>query len=285
MSIFLARPHATCAAAAIALRARLWDASAMSPPSASPPAAIPAAPAKSNAAAFVDGLHAAARSVFLIVIVGSYISIGALAHDLGFSMGWTVVSTLLVWAAPAQVILISALGAGTAPFEAAIAMALTGVRLLPMVVVLLPVLRAAKTRARALILPAHFTAVSFWIEALRLAPALPRENRIAFANGIGTGLLVTASIATVAGYYLAGVLPNAIVAAMLFLTPISFLTSTIRGARLLSDRAACVIGMTMAPPLAWAHVNLDLLWTGVVGGTMAYGLYRLRRARRPKGTS
>jgi hypothetical protein len=146
------------------------------------------------------------------------------------------------------------------------------------------VLRAANTRTRALILPAHFTAVSFWIESLRLAPTLPRENRIAFANGIGVGLLVAAVIATVAGYYLASVLPSTIVAAMLFLTPVSFLTSSIRGSRLASDKAACVIGVAVAPLLAWAQVNLDLLWTGVGGGTMAYALYRLRRARRPKGT-
>lgn len=250
----------------------------MSLPSMSPPATIPA-PAKPGAAAFVDGLRAVTRSVFIIVIVGSYISIGALAHDLGFSLAWTALSTLLIWAAPAQVILMTALGAGTAPFEAAIAVSLSGIRLLPMVVVLLPVLRAAKTRVRALILPAHFTSVSFWIESLRLAPGLPRENRIAFANGIGAGLLAAASVATVAGYYLAGVLPNALVAAMLFLTPMSFLTSTIRGARLLSDKAAYVIGVVMAPLLAWAHVDLDLLWTGIVGGTAAYGLHRLRRAR------
>jgi predicted branched-subunit amino acid permease len=231
----------------------------------------------------VSGLKAAARSVFMIVLIGSYISIGALAHDLGFSMTWTVASTLLVWAAPAQVILISALGAGTAPFEAAVAVALSGIRLLPMVVVLMPVLRAAKTRARALILPAHFTAVSFWIESLRLAPAVPRENRIAFANGIGAGLCAAAVAATVAGFYLAGVLPGALVAAMLFLTPMSFLTSAIRTARLLSDRAAYLIGVVAAPLLAWAGVGLDLMWTGLVGGTAAYGIYRLSRARRSKG--
>jgi len=75
------------------------------------------------------------------------------------------------------------------------------------------------------------------------------------------------------------------VAAMLFLTPISFLTSSIRGARLVSDKAACVIGVGMAPLLAWAQVDLDLLWTGVVGGTAAYGLHRLRRARPSKGIS
>jgi predicted branched-subunit amino acid permease len=191
-----------------------------------------------------------------------------------------VLSTILVWAAPAQVILMTALGAGAAPFEAGIAVSLTAIRLLPMVVALLPVLRSAKTRVRALILPAHFTSVSFWIESLRLAPALPRENRIAFVNGIGTGLCTTAVVATIAGYYLAGVLPNAIVAAMLFLTPVSFLISAIRSARLLSDKAACLIGVVMAPLLAYEQVGLDLLWTGLVGGTAAYGLYRLHGARR-----
>ncbi len=254
----------------------------MSLPSMSSSAASPLAPPKSNAAAFVDGVSAAARSVFMIVLIGTYISIGALAHDLGFSMTWTVLSTLLVWAAPAQVILISALGAGTPPLEAAVAVTLSAIRLLPMAVVLLPVLRAAKTRVRDLILPAHFTAVSYWIETLRLAPALPRENRIAFANGIGAGLVITAMAATVAGFVLAGVLPNALVAAMLFLTPMSFLTSAIRTARLASDKAAYVIGVVMAPLLAWAGVGLDLMWTGLAGGTVAYGVYRLTRARPSK---
>jgi predicted branched-subunit amino acid permease len=251
----------------------------MSAPSVSP-AAVPAGPAKSNAGAFADGLAAAARSVFLIVLIGSYISIGALAHDLGFSPTWTVLSTLLVWAAPAQVVLMTALAAGTAPLEAAVAVSLSAIRLLPMVVALMPVLRSAKTRTRALILPAHFTAVSFWIESLRLAPALPRENRIAFANGLGAGLGVAALSATVAGYYLAGVLPNAIVAAMLFLTPVSFLTAALGSARLLSDKVAWLIGAVMAPLLAYEQVGLDLLWTGLVGGTAAYGLHRLRRAGR-----
>jgi predicted branched-subunit amino acid permease len=249
-----------------------------------PPESISTEPAKSNAGAFVGGVCAAARSVFMLVLIGSYTSIGALAHDLGFSMAWTVLSTVLVWAAPAQVILFTALGSGTAPLEAAVAVTLSAIRLLPMVVVLLPMLRAAKTRARALVLPAHFTAVSFWIEALRLAPALPRENRIAFANGLGAGLVAAAIIATVTGFYLAGILPKPLVAAMLFLTPMSFLTATIRSARLLSDRAAYVMGVVIAPLLAWAQVGLDLLWTGLVGGTVAYGLHRLRRAwRRSKG--
>jgi predicted branched-subunit amino acid permease len=248
----------------------------------SAPAAPAPRPPKRNAAAFVDGLRAASVSVFMIVLIGSYTSIGALAHDLGFPVAWVVLSTLLIWAAPAQVILITSLGAGAPPLEAGIAVGLSGMRLLPMVVALLPVLRTRRTRVRELILPAHFTAVSMWIEALRLAPALPRENRIAFANGLAAGLVSAAVGASIVGYYLAGVLPPTLVAAMLFLTPMSFLTSAVRNARLLSDKAAYIAGVVMAPLLAYEQVGLDLLWTGLIGGSAAYGLYRVREALRWK---
>jgi predicted branched-subunit amino acid permease len=248
--------------------------------------ALPAAPPPKasdlpdSRAAFVGGLKAASTSVFLLVLTGTYISIGALAHGLGFPLLWVVLSTVLIWAAPAQVILITTLGAGAPPLEAAVAVGLSAIRLLPMVVALLPVLQSRKTRAAELILPAHFTAVSMWIETLRLAPGLPREHRVAFANGLGAGLVIAAVISTIAGYYLAGVLPNTLVAAMLFLTPMSFLTSAFRNARLLSDHAAFVIGVVMGPLLAYEKVGLDLLWTGVVGGSAAYGLYRLQQALR-----
>ena len=109
------------------------------------------------------------------------------AHDFGFSVAGRVASTLLVWAGPAQVILISTLGAGASLIEVAIAVGLSGVRLLPMVVAMLPMIKRPDTRAWKLMLPAHFTAVSMWVEAMRLLPKLPRENRIAFCNGLGTG--------------------------------------------------------------------------------------------------
>jgi predicted branched-subunit amino acid permease len=50
--------------------------------------------------------------------------VGALAHDYGFSLEWVLLSTVLVWTAPAQVILLSALGAGASPLEAALAVGL-----------------------------------------------------------------------------------------------------------------------------------------------------------------
>jgi predicted branched-subunit amino acid permease len=229
---------------------------------------------------FLGGLRAGASSVFALVIFGSYVSIGAFAHDLGFSTAWLSVSTVLVWAAPAQVIVIASLAAGATGLEIAIAVTLSAIRLLPMVVAVLPVIRAPDTPLRSLILPTHLTAISVWIESLRLSPQLPRAARIPFVNGIGAMLMGLAVLGGLAGHVLASILPVLLVSAMLFLTPMSFLSSTVRNSKSLSDRIAIIVGLVMTPTLAWLDVSLDLLWTGVVGGTFAYGVHRVREAMR-----
>ena len=232
----------------------------------------------SNAAAFFGGVKSAWTSVFFLVLAGTYIGIGALTHDYGFSSWWLALSSMLVWAAPGQVILISSLGTGAAPLEAAIAVTLSAIRLFPMVVALLPLLRGPETRTRDLLLPTHFTSVSMWVESLRLLPGLPRERRIAFCNGLSVGYMGTAVTFGFVGYYLAAGLPPLFAGALLFLTPMSFLISTARNARVLVDRLALALGLALGPLLAYWHVGLDLMWTGVVGGSLAYGVHRLREA-------
>ena len=224
------------------------------------------------------GFRAAWRSVLVYVVIGTYVGIGALTHDFGFGLGWAVASTALVWAGPAQVILVSALGAGAAPVETALAVGVSSARLLPMVISLLPLIRQPKTPYRALVLPAHLTSVTVWIEALRLLPQVPRKARIPFANGVGLGFMAAAQAGTLIGYYLATSLPPLLTAGLLFLTPISFLISTTRNCRLMSDWLALAFGLVLGPLLAAWQMGLDLLWTGIVAGSLAYGIHRLREA-------
>lgn len=230
--------------------------------------------------AYLAGIRAAWLSVFAYVLFGTYIGIGALAYDFGFSLLWVCLSTILVWAGPAQVILISALGGGAALIEVAIAVGLSGVRLLPMVVSLLPILKIPQTRQRDLLLPSHFTAVSMWVESMRLAPQIEPVRRIPFCNGIGTGYIASAMIATVIGYYLAARLPLLMTAGLLFLTPMSFLVSVARNSRHLVDKLALVLGLAIGPLLAYREVDLDILWAGIGGGTLAYIAHRVRESMR-----
>lgn len=246
-----------------------------------PPAAAPSVPG-TDTQAFLHGLRTGATSVFAFVIIFTYIGFGALCHDYGFSVGWAMLSTALLWAGPAQVILVTGLGPGTALIETAVAVALSSVRFLPIVVALIPLVRRDNTRPRDLVLPVHFMAVSVWVEAVRHAPNMPRERRIPFCNGIGLVLLTLGTIFTAVGYYMQSLLPAMFGAAAMFITPISFLTSTARNARQLLDKAALALGLAIGPVLAFSHIQFDLLWTGVIGGTLAYGLHRVQRMRSAK---
>jgi predicted branched-subunit amino acid permease len=230
--------------------------------------------------AFFAGVRASYQSVFVFVLVGTYVGIAALAQDFGFSLGWLMASTVLVWAGPSQVIMISALGGGATLAETAIAVSLSCVRFLPMVVALLPLMKGAKTRTRDLLLPAHFTAASMWVESFRLLPAVPPERRIAYCNGLGVGFMSCGLLGCIIGYLLTASLPPLLTAALLFLTPMSFLVSTARNARSLTDRLALALGLIICPLLVYAEIGLDLMWTGIIAGTVAYGVHRLRGARR-----
>ena len=137
---------------------------------------------------FLDGIIAAVRSVFFYVLVGNYVGLGALAHEVGFSFWWMALSTMLIWAAPAQVILVSTLTTASL-WEVALAVTLSSVRFLPMVAAILPVMRRPGVRQRNLLLPMHLTAISVWVEGMRLLPLMPVERRIAFYNGLGVGLM------------------------------------------------------------------------------------------------
>lgn len=232
----------------------------------------------SSAAAFLGGIRSAFMSVFFVVLAGTYVGLGALAHDFGLSAFWLMLSTLLVWAAPAQVILISGIGTGAALFEVALAVTLSAIRLFPMVVALLPLVRSKRTRLRDLLLPTHFTSVSMWVESLRLLPTLAAEHRLAFCNGLSVAYMGAAVAFGFVGYYLAAGLPPLLAATLLFLTPLSFLISTARNARTMMDRLALATGLALGALLTIMHVEFDLMWAGVGGGTLAYAIHRLREA-------
>lgn len=230
-------------------------------------------------AAFLRGLAAAWSCVFAYVLFGTYIGIGALGHDFGFSLGWIAFSTLLIWAAPAQVILISTLGSASL-IEVALAVSLSSVRFMPMVVALLPMLKDAHTRPRHLILPAHLTAISAWVEGMRLLPTQPRGRRIAFFNGLATGLISSAVAGGAVGFHMAAEVPTVFAAGLLFLTPLSMLMSIARNSDALLDRLALALGLVIGPLIAATKVGLDLMWTGIIAGTIAYAVHRLREAMR-----
>ena len=217
-------------------------------------------------------------SILALVLCGTFIGVGALAHDSGFTLGWTLASTILIWAAPAQVILITTAHAGATLVESALAVSLSAIRLLPMIVSVMPMLRTPQTKTAQLILPAHMVAVTVWVESFRLLPHVPRPSRVAFLNGLGGFLLIMSAIATAVGFGLAANLPPLLSAGILALTPLTFLLSTARNAHRLVDKLALALGLALYPLFSILNTGVEIFISGVMAGTIAYGVHRWRKA-------
>ena len=219
-------------------------------------------------------MRSVGSTLLTLVLFATYAGIGALAHDTHFSLGWVLASTLFVWAGPAQIILISTLGSGATVVQAAIAVTVSAVRLFPMVVSVLPMLRTPQTKRWHLVLATHFIAVTLWVESFRLLPQVPRRRRIAFVHGLGTGLVLACLTATTIGYGLAANLPALFAAAILLLTPLAFLLSTARNCRELADILALLLGLGLYPLVATFHTGVDILISGITAGSAAYAVHR-----------
>ena len=226
--------------------------------------------------AFAWGMSAISATILSAVLFVTYIGIGALSHEAQFSLLWAILATVLVWAGPAQIILITTLASGASIVQSAIAVTVSAIRLFPMVVAVLPLMRTEETKRRHLVLVAHFTAVTLWVECYRFLPHVPRERRVAFIHGLGCGLMSIGLAATIIGYELAANLSQTLASAILLLTPLAFLFSTASNCREFADVVALVLGLVLFPIATQLNSGVDILISGVVAGSIAYGVHRWR---------
>ena len=222
---------------------------------------------------YARGLFAGITSVQGLVLFASYVGFGGLCAGIGFPMGAAVFSTFLIAALPSQLLLVGGYVAGNGALVIALAVLLSAARLLPSVVTLLPYLRA---RLPLQLFASHFIAVSIWVESRRLLPPLAPAGRLPFYFGLVTVFNVGCVAATFIGFMLAGRLPHALAVGLTFLTPISFLLALTRNSRDLVDYLSLAFGLALAPLFAAYGGQLDLLWTGLAGGTAAWLIHRWR---------
>ncbi|AZO76902.1 MULTISPECIES: AzlC family ABC transporter permease [unclassified Bosea (in: a-proteobacteria)] len=218
-------------------------------------------------------------------VVGlSLMGVGSLARDVGYPVEAAVLSTILVWAGPSQVLFFASIAAGAAWSAIALAIGFASLRFLPMTVALLPLLRRPGQGIGTQLLLAHYVAVTSWVESLRRLPAMPPEQRVPYFLGFANALIVVSSFTTFVGFQLAGVVPTPVAAGLLCLTPIFFLSSMVAGIRGLGDMVAIGLGLALGPAASWAiGGGFDLIVSGVVGGSIAFLVQRWRKAPKAGG--
>ncbi|MCI4677912.1 AzlC family ABC transporter permease [Rhodoblastus acidophilus] len=229
--------------------------------------------------AFFAGVRLALSGPAFYVAL-SLMGVGSLARAAGFPVGAAALSTILLWAGPAQLLFFGAAAAKTAPPAIALAVSLSSVRLLPMCLSVLPMLREKKTRLPTMFAAAHFVAVTVWAESLRRLPDMERPARKPFFFGLALTCMGLTAFSTALGFWLMGSLPKPLGAGLMMLSPIYFLATTARAARSGADWLAILFGALLAPlTMAYVGGGFDLLVLALVGGGAAwFAGFKARRA-------
>lgn len=219
-----------------------------------------------------------------LMLMASMLGVGGLCHDIGYPMGAGVLSTLFIWAAPAQLVFFGAVAAGTPMALIALAVSLSSVRFIPMCMTLLPLLRQPAGEGRRatpiwlMVVLSHYIAVTAWVEGMRRLPEIARAERIPFFLGFANTILLMASFATGVGYFLVGALPPPLAAALLMTSPAYFTLALINNARQLMDWLAVGLAFALMPVIVrFLPSGFDLVVGGVGVGTLAYFAQRLKR--------
>lgn len=239
----------------------------------------PTAAKKGRATWFWRGARGA-FSIPGLILASAFVGFAGLARDAGLTLAQTVFMTGVVWALPGKVVLVGAILSGNSLPAAAFAVALSSVRLAPMVVALTPELRGPRTPNWVLYALSHFVAVTSWVLAMERVSQIPRSMRTSFYAGLGS-MLVFANMGVVAlVFVVAGRLPPSVSAALFFLTPLYFLTSLWGSARERAGQVAMVLGLALGPVFHLLLPGFDLLVTGFLAGFAAFGLHLWGKRRK-----
>lgn len=210
------------------------------------------------------------------ILCTAHIGFADLAQQAGMTATQAVFMVLVIWALPGMVVLVGAVLSGAGLFAAAFAVALSSVRLTPMVVALVPELRGTRTGKLTLYLLAHFVAVTSWVIAMETVRNVPRDLRTSYYFGLGSILVAVNMVVVAIVYAVAAALPPVVAAGLFLLTPMYFLTSLWGSAREQATHIAMVLGLVLGPLLHLFAPGFDLLGAGLIGGGLAYAAHLLK---------
>jgi len=223
----------------------------------------------------VDGLGVPALALFTTMV-----GFGAISRESGLDVFVTLAATLLIWGMPGQIAFVDLYAAGAGGVVIFTAVALANLRMLPMTVSGLPMMRlndhAVGFPARVGI--AHLLAVTGWAQLTAAQNKVPPMGVLPYYIGFVAVIYVAASAGTVFGYYLSDLLPQPAIRVAVYATPL-YLLLLVAGARHWGNRLAVLLGALLGPMTYPVLGDWCILAAGLGGGTMAVLIAR-RRARR-----
>ncbi len=210
-----------------------------------------------------------ALSLPAFILLFTMMGYGSLAQSAGFEAEMAALGTLLIWGLPGQLAMVEMTATGQSTIAIIFACSLANARFLPMVVSFIPAMSRSQAPTLRLMLDAQLLSINSWAVCLREFPNIDPQFRHLYYLTFASSILLAAIIGTLLGYYGAVLLPSVIVLGLIFVSPLFFalVLSAVIGR---AERLSLLFGCLIVPLMHSLLPEVDLLLTGMVGGSLGF---------------
>ena len=205
-----------------------------------------------------------------IALGASFIAIGALLKNIGFNIQQSILSTVLTYALPGQLVMAESFFIGASLLNIFLAVWLVNARLYPMTVSLIPLLIHKKQPRWKYYLSCHFIAVSAWLIMKSKYQTIEKKHRIDFWMGIGTGTWFIAITSTIIGFLISDYLNKDMMIGLAIVNPVYFTCMMAGAMKNLQINLSIILGAVLGPLFFFISPEWSILYGGVLAGTIAY---------------
>ena len=200
----------------------------------------------------------------------SFIAIGALLKNIGFTLQESIFSTFLTYALPGSLVMAESMLVGASLINIFLAVWLVNARLYPMTVSLMPLLIDKSQPRWKYYLSCHFIAVSAWLIMKSNYEKIEKEKRIDFWMGIGTATWSIAIISTLIGYLASDYLNKDMMIGLAIVNPVYFICMMIGAMKTIQISLSIILGVILGPVFYFVSPEWCILYGGLIAGTLAF---------------
>jgi predicted branched-subunit amino acid permease len=204
-----------------------------------------------------------------ITLLASMTGFGSLVHESGLPFAMAIAATVGIWGLPGQLALVEMHVAGLSAFFVILGVALANARFLPMVVSFMPLMNEAESKSRWDFALVQMLSINSWAAGLKRFPEIEKRSRRRYYIVFAVICMSAGTLGTVIGYFGVGFMPRPIALGLIFMNPL-FFAVLLAGVQSRPSMIALVVGAPLGVMFHLVVPDLDLLLTGVVGGTLAF---------------
>jgi predicted branched-subunit amino acid permease len=212
-----------------------------------------------------------ALSLPAFILFFTMMGFGSLARGAGFDADMAAVASILIWGLPGQLAMVELTRTGQGMVAIVFACSLANARFMPMVVSFLPTLARQRPSLPRMLLDAQLLSINSWAMCMREFPRVEAAYRHRYYVTFASSILTAAVAGTLLGYHSAVLLPAPMVLGLIFTSPLFFalVLAAVPGR---AERVSMLLGCATIPLVHYLWPAVDLLITGLVGGSLGFML-------------